>query len=95
MAKNIDEKIVFSLANTEVGQLLILGVPKAAWEYMSDGKTHNFDLTAIGFPVKLMLFGADSHDAAIKVMEKAAADAGVALLDGRQKDFDIKFPPPH
>lgn len=90
MPKNIEEKIVFALSSSRIGPILTLGIPTAAWEYMKDGKTHHFDLTAIGIPVKLMLFGAESHDAAMKVLEKAAADNGVPLLDGRQQDFGIK-----
>jgi hypothetical protein len=89
MPKNIEEKIVFALSPSDIGPILTLGIPKAAWEYMKDGKTHHFDLTSIGIPVKLLLFGAESHDAAMKVLTKAAADQGVPLLDERQRDFSI------
>jgi len=88
----IDEKCVFCIANSAVGPVLTIGVPQAAWEYMKDGKTHNFDLTSIGFPIKLILFGAESHDAAMRTLEQAAKQQGVAILDERRRDFDIKPP---
>lgn len=69
--------------------LLILGIPTQAWDYMKDGKTHHFDLTKIGLPVKLMLFGAENHDAAMKVLAAGAAANNEAYLDERRRDFSI------
>lgn len=89
----IEEKIVFAVSPTGQGDgapVVILGIPKGAWEYMKDGKTHNFDLTKAGIPVKLMLFGAESHDAAMKVMNEAFAASGNAYLDARNRDFSIE-----
>jgi hypothetical protein len=90
MPKNIEQKIVFALSPSDIGPILTLGIPKAAWEYMKDGQTHHFDLTSIGIPVKLMLFGGESHDAIMRTLEKAAAAQGAAVLDERQRDFSIK-----
>ena len=50
-----DQKCVFAI--TEDKQTVLLGIPIAAWEYMKDGKTHTFDLTSLGIPVKIILFG--------------------------------------
>jgi hypothetical protein len=83
--------VLFTLADTGTeGKILILGIPRAAWEYMKDGKTHDFDLTAIGFPVKLMLFGGDTHDSIMKTLEAAARAQGTVIEDMRNKDFAIK-----
>jgi len=90
MARNIEDKIVFALSPSDVGPILTLGIPTAAWEYMKDGKTHTFDLTSIGVPIKLMLFGAESHDAAVKTLQQAAAQQGIPMLDERRTDFSIK-----
>jgi hypothetical protein len=65
MAQKLEDKIVFALSPSDVGPILTLGIPQGAWDYMKDGKTHTFDLTSLGVPVKLMLFGASSHDAAL------------------------------
>jgi hypothetical protein len=89
----IEEKIVFAVSPDGQGDgvpMLILGVPAAAWEYMKDGKTHNFDLTKIGVPLKLVLFGADSHDAAMKVLQDDLKARGEPYLDERRRDFSIE-----
>lgn len=88
----IEQKIVFAMAPPDARgtATVLLGIPKAAWEYMKDGKTHHFDLTRIGLPVQLMLYGAEDHDAALKAIEGALAVRGVAYDDRRREDFSIK-----
>lgn len=54
-----DEKIVFALSGDR--SILILGIPEPAWDYMSHGKTHTFNLKKEGFPVNLVLFGAPTR----------------------------------
>jgi hypothetical protein len=92
MAGNIEEKIVFGLSPSPGGDgvMLLLGVPKGAWEYMKDGKTHHFDLSSVGVPIKLIMYGAETHDAAIKVIEEHNRSQGIAHLDERRRDFSIK-----
>jgi hypothetical protein len=92
----IEQKIVF--ANSPRGQgdgvtLLLVGVPRDAWVYMKDGKTHHFDLTQVGMPVKMILFGARNHDAAMAVLQESAKSRGEAYLDERRRDFSIKPEP--
>lgn len=88
-----DEKLVFAVSPAGQGDgvpILLVGVPKAAWEYMKDRKTHHFDLTKAGVPVKLLFFGADSHAAAMKVIDDAMKASGNAYFDERRTDFAIK-----
>ncbi|TIM16233.1 MAG: hypothetical protein E5Y67_03300 [Mesorhizobium sp.] len=89
-----DEKLVFAVSPAGQGDgvpILLVGVPNGAWEYyMKDGKTHHFDLTKAGVPVKLLLFGAESHAAAMKVIDDAMKASGTAYLDERRTDFAIK-----
>lgn len=90
---DIESKMVFAVSPGGQGDnipLVILGIPAAAWEYMHDGKTHSFDLTKIGIPVKLMLYGADDHSAAIKMIEKHFSANGLPYVDRRRDDFSIK-----
>ena len=97
MAKDINEKLVFGVAQSPEhlgpGVTLMLGVPAKAWEYMKDGKTHNLDLSSIGLPIQVILFGADDHDAAMRVIEEHNRSLGIATLDERRRDFDIKPKP--
>ena len=93
MVANIEQKLVFAISPQGTGDgvpMLLVGVPRDAWLYMKDGKTHHFDLSSIGIPIKLMMFGAKNHDAVMAVMNQAIAASGDAYLDERQKDFSIK-----
>jgi hypothetical protein len=96
--KPIDEKIVFSLIpgsdNDTAMPILILGVPRAAWDYMKGGKTHNFDFSSIGIPLQMMLYGADTHADAVKVIEDVAESKGIVLDDQRRKDFTAPWQKP-
>lgn len=91
MAQNIEQKIVFAISPQGQGDgmpLLLVGVPRDAWIHMKDGRTHHFDLSSIGVPIKMMLFGAKNHDEAMQVMNQAIAASG--YLDERRTDFSIK-----
>lgn len=93
MAQNIEQKIVFAISPQGQGDgvpLLLVGVPRDAWIHMKDGKTHHFDLSSVGIPIKMMLFGAKNHDEAMAVMNQAIAASGSAYLGERRTDFSIK-----
>ncbi len=94
MAKNIEERIVFAISLDGQGDgvpILILGVPAGAWEFIKDGKTNTFDLTSIGVPLKLMVFGAATHAEAMKVLEKSCFDRGAVAMENRMnQDFAMK-----
>ena len=87
----IDEKIVFCVAQGAPGEAptAILGIPTGAWVYMADGKTHDMDLTKIGIPVKIILFGGSSHRECMSFIERSAAAGGIVIDDQRRKDFSI------
>lgn len=88
----IEEKMVFGISpGTGDGvPCILLGIPAGAWEHMKDGKTHSFDMTKVGIPVKILLYGADNHTAAMKMIEGHMTDRGLPYLDARREDFSIK-----
>lgn len=93
--QNIDDKLVFAVIPEGTGDgapIMIVGVPAAAWDHMKAGKTHTVDLTIIGLPIKLSLFGCADHAAGMAVLEQAAKNAGAAYVDMRRADFSIKEP---
>jgi hypothetical protein len=92
MSRNLEDKLVFAVAPAPDGgaPLIIIGLPTGAWEHMKDGKTENLDLTRIGLPFKLMMFGAENHSAAMKVLNDFMAASGVPYLDKRNEDFTLK-----
>lgn len=90
---NIEEKMVFGVSPEGQGDgvpLVLLGIPAGAWEHMREGKTHTFDLTKIGLPIKIMLYGAADHAAAMKLIEGHLTDKGMPYVDARREDFSIK-----
>lgn len=89
MSRNIEEKVVFGVSPGSE-PMILLGVPKGAWDYMKDGKTHTFDLTKIGLPIKIVMYGAKDHAAAMKMIEGHLKDKGQPYLDERRRDFSIE-----
>jgi hypothetical protein len=91
-----EHQVVFALATDEArpgGHSIVIGIPKGAWEYMRDGQTNHFDLASAGVPLRIVLFGAEDHDAVMKAIERGAAEKGIALLDERRRDFAIQGKP--
>lgn len=89
MAAVREEQIVFAVSpgNGDGVPLVLLGIPKGAWEYMRDGKTHTFDLTGVGLPIKLVMFGGANHAEVMKVVTSDMASAGITVRDERRRDF--------
>ena len=85
------EKVVFAVAPRADGGLdVLLGVSAASWEYMKDGKTHTFDLTKLGLPIRIMMFGSADHQKALDVIQAHNASIGVFETDDqRGRDFSI------
>jgi hypothetical protein len=90
MAAVKENQVVFMKAETLEGTpVIVLGVTREAWVYMKDGKTHTFDFTTAGLPMKLVMFGAKDHAEAMKFLEDSAKAANVPILDERRKDWSI------
>jgi hypothetical protein len=88
-----ERKIVFALFTASDGKpTLILGVPKLAWLYMKDGKTHHFDLSSIGIPLQLMLFGAKNSSQARQFIETGMKLRDQPFHADYDKDFAIQHP---
>ena len=84
-----EKKIVFAVAKHGDEPLLLLGIPAAAWEHMKDGKTHHFDLTKAGLPLKLIVFGGESRAEMQAIIEEHNRRQGLATLYQPGKDFGI------
>lgn len=89
----IEQKIIFGLSppsGPEGKATMVVGIPRAAWEYMSEGKTYQVDLAKVGIPLQFILYGAEDHDAAMKMIEGFVAGQGQAYDDRRREDFSIE-----
>ncbi len=90
---DIESKALFALIPDAQGDgvpLVIIGIPAGAWENLRQEKTSTFDLTKIGVPVKIALFGAATHDQAMQLLDGRMKQEGIAYLDERETDFSIK-----
>ncbi len=81
--------MVFAVSKRGDEPMLLLGIPAAAWEYMKNGKTHHFDLTKAGIPLKLLVFGCDKRDDAVRIIEEHNKRQALATLYQPGKDFGI------
>jgi len=95
MVDDANKHIVFALApagdNGEPATLLI-GIPPGGWQTLQTGATNNFDLGAVGLPVRVVTFaGKDHHD----VIEKINAFfnlRNVPVLDEFGRNIGVPFP---
>lgn len=91
MAQTIEEKLVFGLSpRSDGGADLLLGLPAGAWDYCKDGKTHTLDLSSLGIPIRLMVYGGPSHDACKAIIDEHNRRLGIASSDERRKDYSIR-----
>lgn len=70
---------------------LILGVSKEAWEYMKDGKTHTFDLSKAGLPLRVAMFGCADTKTARNELNNKLKSMGMGSLETPGKDFGIDW----
>ena len=84
-----EEKMVFAVSKAGDEPMLLLGIPASAWDHMKDGKTHHFDLTKVGIPLKLMVFGGNSRAEIQAIIEEHNRRQGISTLYQPGKDFGI------
>lgn len=89
---SMDKQIIFGIAPVDDGNppVLVMGLPKPMWDDLQAGLTKTLDLTSIGVPIRVLLFGCDTHDAGMKTIMDAMAEEGIPVLDERRRDFGIK-----
>lgn len=91
MPKPNNEQVTFMLGADGQGRpMLIFGMTDAAWEYMKDGLTHNFDFTSIGLPMTAMILRGKDSEAVMAELQAAADTLGIPIQDDRDKDFSVK-----
>ncbi len=88
----IQEKIVFGYSpppGPDGKATIMIGIPRGAWEYMREGKTHQVDLDRVGIPLQFVLYGAKDHETAMQAIEDFIAGEGQSFEDRRREDFSI------
>lgn len=90
-SEDINKKLLFCVAPLKAGgpPVLMIGIPRECYEFIQNGMSQDFDLTAIGLPIKMMVFGGEDHSACLKIVEDACKASGVPILDERRRDFSF------
>lgn len=79
-----EHNVVFGIGENQEGRkYLILGVSKEAWLFMKDGQTHTFDMSSLGLPFDVLLFGAPTRQAALNMISLGMQ------ADGIKPDVDV------
>lgn len=96
MTKDINESFTFSLAaDPDGGVVIMVGMPRKARDYIADGKTNTADFASLGVPVKLVVFGAETHQDCLDIIKKANEQNALFTEEQMDKDFSIKTPKAH
>lgn len=85
-----EEKVIFAVAppaHANAPVTVVLGVPEGAWRYMNTGRTHTFDLTSLGLPIQIVMYGGQSHDHTMELIKPLLAED---VVDARDRDFGIE-----
>ena len=91
----IEKKTVFATALSADGKpLILLGIPRGAWEYMRHGKTNHFDFTAAGIGVQLVMFGGPTHASVLATVKGMCVAEGCAPRDETYRDAGFGIVPP-
>lgn len=75
-----EHKVAFGIGSGSADgvPVLVMLISQAAWDYMQGGLGHDFDLTNVGLPLKLVLGRTESYDtglAELRAMHPNAKDA--------------------
>lgn len=94
--KSSEAETIFLTSQDEDGNMILsIGLSKAAWEYMKDGKTHTIDLTQLGANLKLLFFGCENKAAGLEKLKADAKAMGIEIKEGPVKNYGIKEKPLH
>lgn len=89
-----DDQVLFALsppASQKDGiPLLAFVIPEGAWNVMLDGRSHDFDLSVIGIPLKVIIGRSTDHLGGLKMLEAANGGPLHDFLDYRDVDVGIK-----
>lgn len=84
-------QVVFAISpRGDDGTDVLLGVPTAAWEYMQHGKTHTFDLTKLGLPIRIIMCGGADQSQIREWIDRHNRSLGIDVTENRtDQDFSI------
>ena len=89
-----EAKVLFGVSPRGSGTDLLIGISRASWEYMKDGHTHTIDLTKLGLPVRVIIWGGPTQAALRATVEAHNARLGLPPIDDQtERNFGIEDSP--
>jgi hypothetical protein len=88
-----DEKVIFAFVPADAAPdgvpTLTFMMPEQSWHYMRKGLGHEFDLTNVGIPLRVLIGRTRNHATGIAELEKA--NGGAMRKAKRVFDADVHF----
>lgn len=86
-----DEKVIFAFTpgcdEPDGIPSLAFIMPEAAWTYMRNGLGHEFDLTNVGIPLRVVIGRTETHETGMKLLEQANTMKAAEYKDARYVDM--------
>jgi hypothetical protein len=91
-----DEKVIFAFAPASSAAdrvpTLTFMIPEKSWHYMQDGLCHEFNLTNVGIPLRVVIARCDDHAHGMAILEQANGGTLQKAKDVRHVDMHIDDP---
>jgi hypothetical protein len=97
MTKTRDEQVIFAFTpgcdEPDGIPSLVFIMPEAAWSYMRNGMGHEFDLTNVGIPLRIVIGRTKDHETGMKLVEQANTMKAANVKDVRHVDVHFGSKP--
>jgi hypothetical protein len=92
-AKDREQQVIFAFVPQSKAAdgipTLTFMMPEASWHYMRNGLGHEFDLTNVGIPLRVIIGRSANHASGMAQLEKA--NGGTMKKFTEVRDADLKF----
>lgn len=88
-----EERVIFAFTPSDIAPenipVLAFIMPEASWTYMQSGLGHEFDLTALGIPLRVVIGRTATHATGMEELRRAHGETAERYKDLR--DADVRF----
>lgn len=93
MPTNREKQVIFAIApGSDMADgipVLTFLIPEAGWDYMRNGMSHDFDLTNVGLPLKIVIGRTKNHATGMALLEPFLRRSK-NLIDAREVDVGFR-----
>ena len=82
--RTIEQQCIFAVGEPENGVTTVCFLlPEGAWEYMKSGLGHEFDMTKVGLPVRVVIGRCKSHADGMSMLNTSTETVDLRGMDMR------------